>query len=121
LERVLSSQKRLPQHPSLLKSLVISPVGASPKLAKKVTATPISPEELKDLKLENYTIRQGDSLVKVIRSRYEISDEKLYREYLELVRGLNPSIEDLDTVNPGQVVRLPIWTPQVVRAPIALH
>ena len=99
--------------------LVISPIGASPKLAKKAPPTPISPEMLKDIKLENYTIRRGDSLVKVIRSRYEISDEKLYREYLQLVRGLNPSIEDLDAVNPGQVVRLPIWTPQVVRAPIA--
>jgi len=99
--------------------LVISPMGAGPELAKKATETPISPEQLKDLKLENYTIRRGDTLVKVIRSRYEISDEKLYREYLELVRGLNPSIQDLDTVSPGQVVRLPIWTPQVVRAPIA--
>jgi hypothetical protein len=74
---------------------------------------------LKDIKLENYTVRRGDTLVKVIRSRYQISDEKLYREYLELVRGLNPSIEDLDTVSPGQIVKLPIWTPQVVRAPIA--
>ncbi len=99
--------------------LVISPIGAGPKLAKKATETPISPEQLKDLKLENYTVRQGDTLVKVIRSRYEISDEKLYREYLELVRELNPSIENLDTVSPGQIVRLPIWTPQVVRAPIA--
>jgi hypothetical protein len=99
--------------------LVISPVGASPKLAKKATAMPISPEMLKDTKLENYTIRRGDTLVKVIRSRYQISDEELYREYLELVRGLNPSIEDLDAVSPGQVVRLPIWTPQLVRAPIA--
>ena len=97
--------------------LVISPVGAGPAVAKKATE-PISPETLKDIKLENYTIRRGDTLVKVIRSRYEISDEKLYREYLELVRGLNPSIEDLDTVSPGQIVKLPIWTPQVVRAPI---
>jgi hypothetical protein len=97
--------------------LVISPVGAGPAVAKKATE-PISPETLKDIKLENYTIRRGDTLVKVIRSRYEISDEKLYREYLELVRGLNPSIEDLDTVSPGQIVKLPIWTPQVVRAPV---
>jgi hypothetical protein len=99
--------------------LIISPMGAEPKLAKKVTETPISPEQLKDVKLENYTIRRGDTLVKVIRSRFDISDEKLYREYLDLVRGLNPSIEDLDNVSPGQVVRLPIWTPQVVIAPIA--
>jgi len=97
--------------------LVISPVGAGPAVAKKATE-PISPETLKDIKLENYTIRRGDTLVKVIRSRYEISDEKLYREYLELVRGLNPSIEDLDNVSPGQIVKLPIWTPQVVRAPV---
>jgi hypothetical protein len=98
--------------------LVISPMGAGPKLAKKETE-PISPEKLKDIKLENYTVRRGDTLVKVIRSRYEISDEKLYREYLELVKELNPSIGDLDNVSPGQIVRLPIWTPQVVRAPIA--
>lgn len=107
-------------HPSqkIVIPLLITPIGAEFKLAKKVTETPISPEELKDIKLENYTIRRGDTLVKVIRSRYEITDEKLYHEYLELVRGLNPSIMDLDNVHPGQVVRLPIWTPQVVRAPI---
>ena len=98
--------------------LVITPIGTEFKLAKKVTETPISPEELKDIKLENYTVRRGDTLVKVIRSRYEIPDEELYNEYLALVRGLNPSITDLDNVHPGQVVRLPIWTAQVVRAPI---
>jgi hypothetical protein len=98
--------------------LVITPIGGEPKLAKKGLETPIPPEVLKDVKLENYTIRPGDTLVKVIRSRYDVPDEELYDQYLQLVKGLNPSIEDLDTVYPGQIVRLPIWTPQIVRLPV---
>ena len=98
--------------------LVITPIGEGPKLAKKSPETPIPPEALKDLNAENYTIRPGDALIKVIRNRYDISERELYDKYLQLVKGLNPSIDDLDTVYPGQIVRLPIWTPQIVRSPV---
>ena len=81
-------------------------------------AEPVSIETLKDINLEYYTIKPGDSLTKVIKGRYNVPLEDLQGEYLDLVKKLNPSIKDLDMVYPGQKVRLPIYSPQVVRKPI---
>lgn len=98
--------------------LVITPIGGEPKLAKEGLETPISPEVLKDLTPENYTIKKGDSLIKVIKNRYNIPAKELYDEYLPLVKGLNSSIKDFDTLYPGQIVKLPIWSPQIVKQPV---
>ncbi len=73
---------------------------------------------LKDLDLQDYTVKKGDYLVKVVQGLYNIPHVHLYNEYLELVKTLNPSIEDLDRVYPGQVVRLPVYSPQIVRLPV---
>jgi hypothetical protein len=81
-------------------------------------AEPVSIENLKDVNLEYYTIKPGDSLTKVIKGRYNVPLEDIQGEYLNLLRQLNPSIKDLDTVYPGQKVRLPIYSPQVVRKSI---
>ena len=98
--------------------LSIAPRQAPVKVAQKVTRTKIAVENLKDLDLENYTVQKGDSLVKIIQGRFDIPEEKLHSEYLQLVKKMNPSIEDLNVIHPGQVVRLPVYTPQIVRAPI---
>ena len=42
----------------------------------------------------------------------------LHNEYLSLVKKLNPSLEDLNTIYPGQVIRIPIYSPETVRKPI---
>jgi hypothetical protein len=73
---------------------------------------------LKDLDLQDYTVKEGDHLVKIVKGLYDIPQDHLYNEYLELVKTLNPFIEDLDRVYPGQVVRLPIYSPQIVRLPV---
>lgn len=73
---------------------------------------------LKDLDLQDYTVKKGDHLVKIVKGLFNIPQEHLYNEYLELIKTLNPSIVDLDRVYPGQVVRLPIYSPQIVRLPV---
>ncbi len=78
---------------------------------KKIT--PIS--DLKDLDFENYTVKPDDSLLKVVRGRYNIPPEDLYGKYLELAKKLNPSISDINAIYPGQIIRLPIYSPQIVR------
>ena len=78
---------------------------------KKIT--PIS--DLKDLDFENYTVKPDDSLLKVVRGRYNVPPEDLYGKYLELAKKLNPSISDLNAIYPGQIIRLPIYSPQIVR------
>jgi len=81
---------------------------------KKIT--PLS--DLKDVNFENYTVKQDDSLIRVIKGRYDITTDDLFKDYLALAKRLNPAIEDLNLIYPDQVIRLPIFSPQVVRKPI---
>jgi len=98
--------------------LTLSPVKGLAGLAPRHPAQPLSLAELKDLKLEKYTVRPGDSLIKVVKTRYGLQDRQITPEYLEQIRRLNPEIADLNRVYPDQVVRLPVYAPQLVRAPI---
>lgn len=98
--------------------LTITPVEGLPLVAMKGEETVISLEQLKDLKLESYTVQQGDSLIKVVKGRYSLRDEQINDTYLQILSRLNPEINNLNRIYPGQVVRLPIYTPQIVRMPI---
>ena len=98
--------------------LTISPVEGIPVTAKKSPPVTITMDKIKDLKLENYTVKPGDSLVKVIKGRYNISDEELHDEYLQMVKRLNPSVRDPNNIYPGQIIRLPVYSPQIVKMPI---
>ena len=75
-------------------------------------------KDLDDLNFENYTVEQGDSLIKVIKSKYPIPRKYLFNQYLKLVKKLNPSIAQLDKIYPRQIIRLPIYTPVIIRKPI---
>ncbi len=68
--------------------------------------------------LELYTVKKGDSLIRVVKSLYGVPQKELYNEYLDQLKRLNPSIKDLNRILPGQKVRLPIYSPQAVRMPI---
>ncbi|MCP4683480.1 MAG: LysM peptidoglycan-binding domain-containing protein [Desulfobacterales bacterium] len=72
----------------------------------------------KDLESEPYTVRPGDWLVKIIGDRYNVSGRNAYEQYLGLVKKLNPSIKDIDLIYSGRIIRLPIYSPEVVRKPI---
>jgi len=98
--------------------LLIAPAEGMPAQAENIPPKVISVEEAKALDTRNYTIKRGDSIIKVIQQRYNIPDKELYNEYIDLLKELNPSISDLDKVNPGQQVRIPIYSPQVVRMAI---
>ncbi len=98
--------------------ITITPVKGFPMVARAGEETVISLEQLKDLKLESYTVQQGDSLIKVVKGRYSLTDDQINDAYLQALARLNPEISNLDRIYPGQVVRLPIYTPQMVRMPI---
>lgn len=110
--------------------LVITPLDGEPRVAEETIKSPpeapietpreevpVPLAEIKDLELENYTIKPDDALIRVINSRYDINEKEL-SEYLQLVKRLNPSIDDLNIVHPGQRVKLPVWSPQTVKVPI---
>jgi len=76
----------------------------------------ISP--LEGMNFENYVVRPGDCVTQVAHSIYKVPSGYLYKEYLELVRKLNPTLRDLNLIYPNQVIRLPIYSPKLVRMPI---
>jgi hypothetical protein len=95
--------------------LTISPL---PGLGRGGPETPIPLEGLKDIQVENYRVKKGDTLVKVVKEHFKVPREKITDEYIQMLARLNPEIQDMDLIHPGQVVRIPIYTPQVVRVPI---
>jgi nucleoid-associated protein YgaU len=96
--------------------LVISPVDGGGFPGEGKEATVASLEEIKGI--ENYIVRPGDSLIKVVQNLYDIPQKELYDEYLDKLKMLNPSIKDINTIYPGQKIRIPIYSPQIVRLPI---
>ena len=82
------------------------------------TEKKINLEDLKNIKVENYTVQPGDALTRVIEGRYGIPAKKLYGEYLSLVKKLNPNIKNVNVILPGQRIKLPIYSPELVRKPI---
>ncbi|MGD8389283.1 MAG: LysM peptidoglycan-binding domain-containing protein [Desulfobacteraceae bacterium] len=109
-------------HPGqhILVPLTLSPAeGTGPAIPlKRPESVPVALEDLSDLDLEQYTVRRGDSLVKIIDQRYDSPSAEFYEKYLDAVRRLNPSLRDPDVILPGQKIRLPVFSPELVRRPI---
>ena len=98
--------------------ITLTPIKGLPIIAKKAAETPISIEALKDVELQKYTIKPGDSFIRVIKERFNISEQEISGQYLQMLKKINPSIEDLNRIYPGQVVRLPVFSSQMVRSPV---
>jgi len=118
LNRSLTNLDLIYPGQKILIPLKISPIEGIPILARKVPPTPFPIEKLKELDLENYTVKRGDSLVRVVKGRYNIPDHIVYNKYLNFVKKLNPSIKDLNFIYPGQTIRLPIYSAQKISMPI---
>jgi hypothetical protein len=54
-----------------------------------------------------YMIKQGQHLAMVLREVYGLPDKLIFNEYLNLIRELNPEIEDINHVEPGQKIKMP--------------
>jgi len=54
----------------------------------------------------------------VVKERFGVSEEEISGQYLGMLRKANPSIQDLNRIYPGQLVKLPVFSAQMVRAPI---
>ena len=123
---VLSALKKL--NPSLSNIDMIHP---GEKIIIPLVITPITDRNITDNienlesvpledmgNLEYYTVRPGDTLIKVINKKYSISGNELYTEYLGQLKKLNPDLKDPDQILPGQKIRLPIYSPKIVRGEI---
>ena len=54
-----------------------------------------------------YEVEKGDSIFSLIDRKFRGHGKKSYQEGTKLFRLINPDIEDLNRIYPGQVIRLP--------------
>lgn len=55
-------------------------------------------------------VRPGESVVSMLRRIGKVPHYLIFNEYLNLFRDLNPDVEDIDRLEPGQDVSLPVYT-----------
>jgi LysM domain-containing protein len=65
----------------------------------------------------NYKVKAGDTLYRILREQYKISDDRKVAQYASLVRDLNPQRNrEWDTLYEGEIIRLPAASDQSVSA-----
>jgi LysM repeat protein len=74
--------------------------------------------DLDEEDLEDYVVKPGDSLTKIIKNKFDLPSDFAYEDYLKLVQKFNPALTNPDLIFPNQVIRLPIYSPEMVRMPI---
>lgn len=62
---------------------------------------------LPDMLHSTYTIQPGDYVAKIAAERQGFREDQIPAEYLQAVRELNPGIENLNRIYPGQKIRIP--------------
>jgi LysM repeat protein len=100
--------------------LNITPIRGATEKEKFVQKSIMGISSLKDVDFDNYVVKSGDSLTMVVYGKYKIQPKYLYYEYLNLVQKFNPTLKNLDIIYPNQIIRLPIFSPEIVRMPIRI-
>jgi LysM repeat protein len=100
--------------------LNITPIRGATEKEKLVQKSIMGISSLKDVDFENYMVKPGDSLTMVVYGKYKIQPEYLYDEYLNLVQKFNPALKNLDIIYPNQVIKLPVFSPEIVRMPVKI-
>ena len=60
-----------------------------------------------DMSTEEYTFSKGEHLAQVLRDMYNVPDDLILNKYLDVVKQLNPDMDDFDLVKPEQRIILP--------------
>ncbi|MBC8419579.1 MAG: LysM peptidoglycan-binding domain-containing protein [Desulfobacterales bacterium] len=96
----------------LVKVVPSGDAGEPPQMEKEPSSPPAprSPPP-KKLKSVPYKVKRGDSLSRLVMSRYDLSQKQFIGEYLRLFKKCNPSIKDPDRLLAGKVIRLPQYPP----------
>ncbi|MGM0383628.1 MAG: LysM peptidoglycan-binding domain-containing protein [Thermodesulfobacteriota bacterium] len=105
-------------HPgqTILIPLNITPIRGDAETVFQESIMDIS--SLKDINFENYVVKPGDSVTMIVYGKYKIPPKQIYYDYLDLVQKFNPNLKNINTIYPNQVIRLPIFSPEMVRMPI---
>jgi len=60
-----------------------------------------------EMSTEEYTFSKGEHLAQVLRDMYNVPDDLIFNKYLDVVKQLNPDMDDFDLVKPEQKIILP--------------
>ncbi|WP_054694738.1 LysM peptidoglycan-binding domain-containing protein [Desulfosarcina cetonica] len=60
-----------------------------------------------DILCDPYEVKEGDWVLKIFRQKGELAHQD-FREFLDIFRRLNPHVQDIDLLRPGQVVDIPL-------------
>jgi LysM repeat protein len=118
LNKELANLDQIHPGQKIIIPLTVVPLEGIPVASEPATEARVDVEALKEIDLQKYTVKRGDRLIKIIEEEFNIPEQEQYGDYLDLVKRLNPFVEDLDMIRPGQVLRLPVYSPQLVRKPI---
>ena len=78
-----------------------------PVLAKEDTAQiTLKKTAISKKKLYTYTVQEGDDIANIIKSIPGVTEKNLSRNY-QLIKELNPDVEDIDNMEAGQILVLP--------------
>ena len=55
----------------------------------------------------NYRVKSGEHLYQIIRDQLKVTDDRKVAQYYALVKDLNPERKTWDTLNEGEIIRLP--------------
>ncbi|MFZ1985933.1 MAG: hypothetical protein WAU91_16060, partial [Desulfatitalea sp.] len=60
-----------------------------------------------DILCEPYMVQSGDWVLKIFRQKGEIANQD-FRDFLGIFQRLNPHVQDIDMVRPGQSIDIPL-------------
>ena len=66
------------------------------------------PLQKNHLNKKEYRIREGEHLAQILRQELGLSEKLIFQKYIPLVRELNPEMQNIHNLEPGQKITLPV-------------
>jgi nucleoid-associated protein YgaU len=85
---------------------IVIPIKGEPKIVAE-QKKPLEELEVREVSPNEYVIKQGEYLARIMRKVYGVSDDLIFHEYMALVKKLNPGISNPNLIKPGQKLILP--------------
>jgi len=96
----------------------LMPEEGIPPADDQVLTIPLIP----DILYTTYTVQPGDYLVKIVAVQHGIAVDQIPEGYLATLKRINPGIQDMDRIYPGQTIRVPelvsLASPVAMTAPL---
>jgi LysM repeat protein len=86
----------------------LMPEKGIPSADDQVLTIPLIP----DILYTTYTVQPGDYLVKIVAAQHGIPVDEIPEGYLATLERINPEIDDVNRIYPGQTIRVPELVPQ---------